>query len=350
MSKKLFLIFILVVVSVFSFKNGFLSVFAQDANPQPIVVQEPYTTDNLLSSINAVVIWTTNVPTTSFVAYSDAESGFTSIDPPGWGKWRVNNATLTTEHKVFIGGLSLNSTYYFRVNGQDAQNRQIVESPPVRFLTTHYFPNVLSGPSAVNILSNEATIEWATNSLTTSFVAYSLVDSNFTGNNPENWGTWRYDKDRPDAQNNLDFQQNFVSMIRNHSVRIGGLQPNTKYFYRVSGRDYPYIGNFTVPSAIANFTTASLPATATPATCGLSVGETCCATTTAPIRSFCSGAGLYCLFIGELPRCQRIADRDAGVPDWSSSFNTSNDNFDFNDDDIVNGIDYALWLKAGHTL
>ena len=83
----------------------------------PTITTEP--------GVNEVYInWTTSLPTTSYIAYSDIPTGFDAPEPVNWGKWRYNvdniyAGDLETNHRVKIGGLASNKTYYFRIAGKD---------------------------------------------------------------------------------------------------------------------------------------------------------------------------------------------------------------------------------------
>jgi len=81
---------------------------------------------------DAYFTWTTVVPTTSYIAYSDLPTGFTDPNPANWGKWRynidnANAAAMKTNHsQIRIGGLIPGTTYYYRVAGRDSPKNGIL--------------------------------------------------------------------------------------------------------------------------------------------------------------------------------------------------------------------------------
>jgi len=107
--------------------------------PAPVISNlKAYTTTDRAT---AYVTWTTNVPTTSFVAYDNSDLKMFGNDPLGWGShgWRVNvdntkPADMKLVHNVRIGGLNdLNADYFFRVAGKDypATGRLAISVAPV---------------------------------------------------------------------------------------------------------------------------------------------------------------------------------------------------------------------------
>jgi len=147
------------------------------------------------------------------------------------------------------------TTYYYRISGVDSQGRQPSTNPAVKTFITHGAPLITVYPTTVNIGYNQATIKWTTNYKTTSYVGYSDQNSGFTSSDPTQWGRWNYNIDKPTTQNNLDYVGNYTAMKTDHSVTIGGLSPATTYYFRVTGKDYPYVGSFSNFSDVVSFTT-----------------------------------------------------------------------------------------------
>lgn len=117
-------IIIALVVNQTAKNNSSYDIRSKASSSTPIISNlKAYTTADRTV---AYVTWTTNKPTTSFVAYDNTDAYMFSNDPLQWGRgWRVNVdntsfSAMKTSHMVRIGSLNdLNADYFFRVAGRD---------------------------------------------------------------------------------------------------------------------------------------------------------------------------------------------------------------------------------------
>lgn len=104
-------------------------------------------------------------------------------------------------------------------------------------------PQILSF-RAEGTTDKETYIKWTTNVPATTYVAYDTVNTSF-GGSAETWGKWRVNTDNTSPQ----------AMVTTHVVRIGGLAPNTTYYFRAASRNYPQIGILALAANVINTTT-----------------------------------------------------------------------------------------------
>jgi phosphodiesterase/alkaline phosphatase D-like protein len=81
-----------------------------------------------LAQDHAVIVWTTNVPSSAVVKYGASPNSLTQTAQQPWGQ---------TTHRVTINGLQKNGTYYFTVESSQAPNGggAVAQSQPGMFQT-----------------------------------------------------------------------------------------------------------------------------------------------------------------------------------------------------------------------
>lgn len=130
---------------------------------RPAIVGGP--TVSSITDRSAFIEWLTNEPATTLVKYgTTAQLGLTT-----------NTPGLTTYHGQQLRALIPNTTYYAQAVSRDAAEN-ITSSTIFSFRTAPEQdlrpPVIVSGPAVVNITSNSAVIEWATNEPATSVVYF----------------------------------------------------------------------------------------------------------------------------------------------------------------------------------
>src|SRR5690348_12134388 len=89
---------------------GLVSSTTNNLPPTTLLITNVQTTSVTTSSIQ--IVWTTNVPADSAVAYGvTASYGSSTLD-----------ATLVTSHQVTLSGLAAGTTYYYQVSSTDTKN------------------------------------------------------------------------------------------------------------------------------------------------------------------------------------------------------------------------------------
>jgi hypothetical protein len=205
----------------------------------------PVISDIAVSSItsdSAIITWTTDKPSTSFVEYSTT-AGFTTGDVQG-------DFSLVTSHSVTLVGLSASTTYYFKVRSTDSSGNEAV-STEQSFSTSgavlDVTPPAISNVTVASVQYNSATITWTTDENSSSYVEFGLDTS---------YG-------RIYGQEEL---------VTSHSIDLpNDLYPETTYHFRV--RSIDEAGNEAISSDYT-FTTATSPNDTTPPTISnVQIGE-----------------------------------------------------------------------------
>ncbi|MEM3738881.1 MAG: fibronectin type III domain-containing protein [Thermoplasmata archaeon] len=180
-----------------------------------------------ITSNSAVVLWTTDEPSSSIVEYGATTSyGQTASGVGG-----------VTSHSVSLSGLTASTLYHFRVKSADAAGN-LATSSDYTFTTlsdggNDTSPPVISNVAVSNITQDSATVTWTTDEPSTSVVEYGL-DTNYGES-----------ADGPDG-------------VTFHTVVLTGLTPATTYHFRVSSKDA--VGN-TAESDDYTFTTSQADTT-----------------------------------------------------------------------------------------
>ncbi len=177
-----------------------------------------------ISETTAIVIWTTNEKSNSFVALTDGENEF-----------EFSDSELVTEHQVLLTGLTPLTEYFLTASSTDALGNGPTVSPEVSFITLGLpdttAPEILSGPFVVDITSDSAIVVWETDEASTSLVEYGVLDSD------------------------LNLIATADSFVESHLVPLTQLSPETLYYLQVTSAD---VAGNSVTSEIISFTTLAL--------------------------------------------------------------------------------------------
>ncbi len=171
----------------------------------------------------ATVSWTTDEPSDSQVDYGTTTS---------YGKSTTLNSAKVTSHSQTLSGLSAKTTYHFTVKSRDAAGNRAV-SADFTFVTpaaSDTTPPVISAIKSSCSSGTSAVISWTTDEAADSQVEYGKSAS---------YGLTKL----------------VSSLTTLHSMEIGGLTANTRYYYRVKSRDAA--GNLAVSGNLTFTTTPS---------------------------------------------------------------------------------------------
>lgn len=192
--------------------NGFtFTTQAGTAPPQVLTV-----THSNVTEAGATITWTTDTAGDSFVDLG------TSIG--SYGLQSQGDATVSsTNHSVVLTGLNAGTTYYYQVRTTNASGATGVSyagnatlQATLTFTTTSIVDAVaptISGVTAVSITSSSVVIQFNTNE--------DALGEAVTGQTIDYGG-----------------ESNFgSSYAKIHTLLIEGLEPNTKYYYKVTATD-----------------------------------------------------------------------------------------------------------------
>jgi hypothetical protein len=131
----------------------------------------PVITDVLVTDTNpdfAVITWTTNELSSSFIQYATTTTDFTNNY-----KESGKNDDSTITHAVTIEGLTQNTDYYYRIRSVDGNGNESVNDNN----GSYYTFTSAQGPTITNINVNpdltSATITWTTDTNSNAYVIYS---------------------------------------------------------------------------------------------------------------------------------------------------------------------------------
>ena len=167
------------------------------------------TSDNVTDT-TATISWTTDIPSTSYVAYS-TNSDLSSSR-------RSGTSDLVTTHIITLTGLTSQAEYYYSVESTDG-NTDISEDANngdyYNFETlVDKTPPIISGIAVPIITSSQAAIVWTTNELADGMIQYGITS-----------GTY-------------DNKSDFISKpYLNHIIELSGLTENTTYYYVITSND-----------------------------------------------------------------------------------------------------------------
>jgi hypothetical protein len=196
------------------------STFTTTAGPIISGVSSSGVTDT-----TAVISWTTDLPATSYVNYS-TDSALASPT-------RFGADDLVTDHSVTLTGLNSGATYYYSVDGTDADSNESEYVNGDSFSTgADQTAPIISEPTTPIVTASQVAIVWDTNENATSQVRYGTTAGVY------------------------DQTTDLISlMLKSHLVAIEGLTLSTPYYYVVESTDET--GN-TATSSEKTFTTTAV--------------------------------------------------------------------------------------------
>jgi phosphodiesterase/alkaline phosphatase D-like protein len=171
-------------------------------------------TASSITLTSATITWNTNVLATSNVEYGTTQSYGSSA--PATPDASADN----TAHIVVLSGLTADTTYHYRVKSTDASsNEELSDDFAFATLSDTTPPEITSvSPSGITIATTTtATITWDTDEPATSQVEY--------GTSSTTHGNY-------DSITSVD-----NALLSAHSVSLGGLSPDTIYYYRAISKD-----------------------------------------------------------------------------------------------------------------
>ncbi len=202
-----------------------------------------------VENTSAHVTWTTSASADSTVVYSTDGTFATSST--------ATSSTAATSHDVKLTGLSAGTKYYFYVSsavsgGATTTDKNYANGSPAyySFTTTNSAtaPVIQGGASPVSTLvfTTSVTINWTTDTLSDSAIAYGTTSGDYT-------------LSASDATDTIT-----------HSLTLDSLASNTKYYFTVSSTDVN--GNKTTSSE-ENFTTLTPPDVTPPVLSSVAAGS-----------------------------------------------------------------------------
>lgn len=199
-----------------------------DTTP-PVITVGP--TDIATTDSSATIYWKTD----------EAADGYVEIwEDPSWVP-AGDHSDFLLEHIITLTQLTPSTIYKYRVYSTDSLGNDPSYSVEDSFTTASgpdvVSPQIILGPAVVLVTHNSATIEWTTDEIATSIVHYGLEAS------------------LPDSIVDSSF-------VKNHSVTLINLVPDTLYYYQVSSKDPS--GNGPSYSDTLDLTTLAAPDTLPP--------------------------------------------------------------------------------------
>ncbi|MFH1008130.1 MAG: fibronectin type III domain-containing protein [Candidatus Latescibacterota bacterium] len=187
-----------------AFKTGVFLTKAEPDTLAPRIVNGPGVVG--ITYDRATVLWTTDEPAIGYVRYG----------PTAKYGLRDSTAVTASVHGITLTSLLPGTTYYYQVWATDPSGN-VSQVRGGSFLTEAapdtVVPRLLTGPAAVGVTHDGATIEWTTDEISDSFVEFGTGVSLASA-------TVGSAKDETE-----------------HRVRLTGLSPNTTYIYRVRSTD-----------------------------------------------------------------------------------------------------------------
>lgn len=191
---------------------------AADLTP-PAIFAGPAVID--VTDTTAIVVWTTDEPTTSGVSYND-----------GVVHRVLSDDSLSRQHRVQVIGLNPGTVYQLHVSSKDGQGNGPVVSDSVTFVTRNtpdvQAPQLIGRPLVQDIAATSALISWRTDESSSTLVTLGTSSSN------------------------LDRIESSADFSSAHAISVTNLEPATTYYYSVTSNDLA--GN-SVVSSTYSFTT-----------------------------------------------------------------------------------------------
>lgn len=170
-----------------------------------------------LSKTTAIVAWTTEVPTNTFVSYSRDGEAFISKGKNESVRYHFVNLSYLTPgaHYEVLAYTTLDNLRYDSpsVSFTTLPNITVVTPPGSGGVNFNILPALeMNNPSHGNITATSAWVYWTTNNPSSSYVQYytNPGDAEVAGQNDS---------------------------VSSHAVKLSNLRPNTTYSYRVKSKD-----------------------------------------------------------------------------------------------------------------
>ena len=178
------------------------------AEPPKQAPASPVVSNTAVSSVDtkgATINWSTSPPSYAKVLYGKSESYGMSV--------QTDNET--TAHQVSLADLEPGTTYHFLVLATDIDGKELARGQDNVFTTATERDTRLPVVSQLKVTPSDigAIIQWDTDKPSTSQVLYGTTEScnSFTSIDPR--------------------------FVTRHTVKLSGLEANTKYYYRVKSAD-----------------------------------------------------------------------------------------------------------------
>jgi len=247
------------------FSQDFFYTEALKDEDAPRIISGPIVT--AIDNRSAIIEWETDEPSNSIIKYGEVETVQEQIGGDTWENLPLNesDAAMVTQHSVTVTDLNPLTTYAFRTGSMDAfgngpdLNQDPTNASVLGTFETEFGPDevapIITNLTVFFITNTTALITWDTDEPSNSIVQYG-----------EGNGIW----------NTYPSFEGDVGMLKDHSVTITGLEPNTTYFFRVGSTDARGNGPWqnsgqTNPSHEMTFTTEDEPDTEGPQISNISV-------------------------------------------------------------------------------
>jgi len=165
----------------------------------------------IATSTTAMITWDTDEPASSQAEYGTTSTTHGSYDSTSY----LIDAGLTS-HAISLGGLSPDTTYYYRVISKDTYDNEAVSTEYSFTTATDTTQPVIKNVAASVLTTTTVAITWETDELATSNVEYGT--------------TVGYGSTAPTPADT-------VADRKAHVVVLSGLSPGTPYHYRVKSQD-----------------------------------------------------------------------------------------------------------------
>jgi len=225
-------------------------IIKDEAAPKILADPVVSATDNR----SAIIEWDTDEPSTSMIKYG-SEDNLQDVGGTTWEKFPLDSFSteMKTHHRITVTDLNPSTSYVFRVGSTDAfGNGPDLNWDPTNASVLGTFKTA-PGPDEVApliedvqvffVTNKTALITWKTDEPGNSIIRYIGEDSAV--------GT---------SWSELTLSENDAELTRQHYVTLSGVQPNTKYLFRVGSLDAkgngPFVNsNASNPGGLMDFTT-----------------------------------------------------------------------------------------------
>jgi chitodextrinase len=175
----------------------------------PVILSGPSVV--FVDQTSAIVQWLTDEPSSTHLEHGATEALGAALDGPA--------GTFPLAHSVRIAGLSAETTYYFQVASTDPDGNTTTSA--ILSFTTLGVPDtqapaIVEGPTISNVTDTRMTVSWRTDEPATSGVSYN------------DGITYHVVNDE--------------GLVKEHSITLSGLRPQTTYHVTVSSKDAVFNG------------------------------------------------------------------------------------------------------------